>query len=128
MQVFWNSPGCNGGPVRSVRIMAMLAGSSNFSKILETNEHEWNSENGNGSALIKDYEFTANVMYSWMVSVQYNFSEGYTWSQYSSAYYAELFGRKFYFDFIPFFSLFCLLRSSVHSFAQATLKDIGHKK
>ena len=108
--------------------MAMLAGSSNFSKILETNEHEWNSENGNGSALIKDYEFTANVMYSWMVSVQYNFSEGYTWSQYSSAYYAELFGRKFYFDFIPFFSLFCLLRSSVHSFAQATLKDIGHKK
>ena len=100
LQVFWNSPGCNGGPVRGVRIMKMLSGSRNLRKILETNQHEWASENGNGSALIEDYEFNGNAMYSWKVSVQYNFSEGFTWSQYSNVYYSGLTGRKFHFHFL----------------------------
>ena len=80
--------------------MKMLSGSRNLRKILETNQHEWTSENGNGSALVEDYEFNGNAMYSWKVSVQYNFSEGFTWSQYSNVYYSGLPGRKFHFHFL----------------------------
>ena len=77
----WNSPGCNGGPVRGVRV-SMYSGNS--TTYFESNETMWNSSTGAGSFIITDHEFEVNGEYNWTVAVLYDFVTGTVWSQESS--------------------------------------------
>ena len=84
VQVTWNSPGCNGGPVRGVRV-SMYPGGSRNATLFETNETMWNSSTGTGYFTINNYEFDVNVLYNWTVAVLYDNNIETIWSQESSA-------------------------------------------
>jgi hypothetical protein len=77
----WNSPGCNGGPLRGARI-SMHSG--NTTTHFETNETTWNSSTGVGSFTVTNYEFKVNEEYNWTVAVLYDYIDGMVWSQESS--------------------------------------------
>ncbi|CAB4025155.1 protocadherin Fat 4-like, partial [Paramuricea clavata] len=81
VQVMWNSPGCNGGPVRGVRVSMYSANSTTY---FERNETMWNSFTGAGSFIITDHEFEVNAEYNWTVAVLYDYGNGTVWSQESS--------------------------------------------
>ena len=78
----WNSPGCNGGPVRGVRI-SMFSGNLSTPTFFETNETTWNPSTGVGSFTI-DHEFKVNEEYNWTVAVLYDYDDETIWSQESS--------------------------------------------
>ena len=81
VQVMWNSPGCNGGPVRGVQV-SMYSG--NLSTHFDTNQTTWNASNGAGSFIISDYDFKVNEEYNWTVAVLYDYGDETIWSQKSS--------------------------------------------
>lgn len=87
--VTWNSPGCNGGPVRGVRV-SMYPGDSRNATFFETNETVWNSSTGAGYFTITNYEFDVNVLYNWTVAVLYDSSNETIWSQESSAVFSKI--------------------------------------
>ena len=90
--VSWTSPGCNGGAVRSVRVKLRASGSSD-SALFETNQTNWDNETNDGYAIIDNYDFIVNVEYSWNVTVQYNYRDGWTWSQESETYSSVISGK-----------------------------------
>ena len=82
-QVTWNSPGCNGGPARGVRV-SFYHGNSSTPTYFQSNETTWNSSTGTGSFIINDYEFEVNAGYNWTVAVLYVYGDETVWSQESS--------------------------------------------
>ncbi len=81
-QITWNSPGCNGGPIRSVRVS--FYPNNLRAATFQSNDTKWNSSTGEGSFIVADYEFKVNVGYDWTVAVLYDYGAATLWSQESS--------------------------------------------
>ena len=81
VRVSWNSPSCNGAPVRGVRIITVDI-SRNLTKLFQTNQTNWNDKSDDAFVILEDYQFFLNVTYVWEVAVQYDYRDGRTWSQY----------------------------------------------
>ncbi|XP_028402439.1 uncharacterized protein LOC114525371 isoform X2 [Dendronephthya gigantea] len=82
--VQWYSPGCNGGPVRAVRV-SFYPNASNTPILFETNNTSWNASTGKGSFIVPQNEFALNIEYKWTVAVLYNYGDETIWSQESAA-------------------------------------------
>ena len=91
-RVTWNSPGCNGGPVRAVRV-TLYSGDSGIPTYFETNTTNWKNTTGVGSFIIDNYEFEFNVEYRWTVAILYDYRDnGTVWSQNSSTVLSRISG------------------------------------